>query len=353
MMHNGKIAFIICVNDDLYYQECLFYLNRLYLPKGYELEVYPVRQAQSIYQGYQQAMVQADAAYKIYMHQDVFLISPNFLNEMLDLFERHPRAGLAGVLGARQISQERRFYRSWDLGNVIGCSEKKAFQNKLDCCEAQAECLDGMLLMTKEDLPWREDVLKGWDFYDISQSLEYRKAGYEMWVPAQENPWCIHDCGYLNLTNYDEAQAEFLKIYGHALPDYSGQPLVYPSDYRERFQIMMEIKEQWKALLFLRQIHKVRDFMGKLEDERFFDTEMAVLKNILEILEEESRAKISEKYRFLFDCGSFSQSYQKYLKIKFWLRRKKYAPDDLGKCPQVTDEAKNVIGMHTMLEWRH
>ena len=174
-----------------------------------------------------------------------------------------------------------------------------------------------------------------------------------MWVPAQENPWCIHDCGYLNLTNYDEAQAELLKIYGHALPDYSGQPLVYPSDYRERFQLMMEIKEQWKALLFLGQIHKVRDFMEKLEDERFFDTEMAVLKNILEILEEESRAKISEKYGFLYDCGSFSQAYQKYLKIKFWLRRKKYAPDDLGKCPQVTDEAKNVIGMHTMLEWRH
>ena len=36
-----KIAFIICVNDECYYQECLFYIERLYLPEGVELEVYP------------------------------------------------------------------------------------------------------------------------------------------------------------------------------------------------------------------------------------------------------------------------------------------------------------------------
>ncbi len=349
-MHNRKIAFIICVNDEAYYQECLFYISRLRLPKGHELEVYPVRQAASIYQGYQQAMEQSDAEYKIYMHQDVFLIDPDFLNDMTGLFERRPQAGLAGVLGAAGVSGDRRFYRSWDLGNVIGCSEKKSFQNELDCRETQAQILDGMLLMTKADLPWRHDVLGGWDFYDISQSLEFAKAGYELWVLRQPQPKCIHDCGYLNLTGYDEAQAQFLKVYGSDLPDYSGQPLVYPPDYRERFKLMMEIKEQWKALLFLGQVQEVQKMLVKLEDERFFDTETAVLRNMLEILDQESKEGLPDRQGFLYDCGSFAQAYQKYLRVKFWLRRKKYAPDDLGSCPEASEAAKQVIYRHTMLE---
>lgn len=347
-MQNRKIAFILCVNDEVYYQECLFYINRLRLPEGFEAEIFPVRQADSIYQGYQQAMEQTDAEYKIYMHQDVFLINPDFLLEMVQLFERHPQAALAGVMGAGGISADRRFYRSWDLGNVIGCNEKKAFFNDLNRAEAKARILDGMLLMTRVDIPWRVDVLSGWDFYDISQSLEFGEAGYEIWIPAQRKPWCIHDCGYLNLTGYDDAEEEFLRVYGRRLPDYREQPMVYPPEYRERYALMMELKEQWKRLLFLGQIPKVQEMMTQLEDERFFDTELAVLKNILEILNEESAGNVASEQGFLYDCGSFAQANHKYLQIKFWLRRQKYAPDAAGSCPQVSAAAKRVIERHTM-----
>lgn len=349
-MRNRKIACIICVNDETYYKECLFYISRLCLPEGFELEVYPVRDAASIYQGYQQAMAQSDAEYKVYMHQDVFLIDRDILTDMISLFERHPRAGLAGVLGAGSVSKDRRFYRSWDLGNVVGCSEKKAFQNQLDCSERQAAVLDGMFLMTSKDLPWRQDALGGWDFYDISLSLEFQKAGYEIWIPQQPKPRCIHDCGYLNLTAYDEAWQAFLKVYRENLPDYGGQSPVYPQEYQERFQLMMEIQEQWKALLFLGEAQKVREMLKKLEDERFFDTETAVLKNILEILEQESKEGVAAPQGFLYDCGSFAQAYQKYLRVKFWLRRKKYAPDDAGSCPEASKAAQQVIRKHTMLE---
>lgn len=344
-----KIAFIICVNDECYYQECLFYIERLHPPEGVGVEVYPVREAASMCQGYQQAMEQSDAEYKVYMHQDVFLINQDFLINMQKLFEDHPKAGLAGVLGARQIPLKRRFYQSWDVGNVFGCNEKRAFHNELCKKEQRAAVLDGMLLMTRVDLPWREEVLSGWDFYDVSQSLEYQREGYEVWIPAQDQPWCIHDCGYLNLTDYDRAQEEFLSEYGQMMSDYSDQPLVYPPNYRDHFARMMEIKEQWKKLLFLGHIQELREMFQKLEDERFFDTEMAILKNILEIVAEESAAQLPVEQGFLYDCGSFAQAYQKYLQVKFWLRRNKYASDDLGSCPDVSIVARQVISKHTML----
>lgn len=344
-----KIAFIICVNDEVYFSECLFYIGRLHVPEGYEIEIYPLRGAKSIYEAYQQAMEQSDAEYKIYMHQDVFLVCPDMLKYLQQMFERHPRAGIAGVIGAGSISQDRKFFRSWDLGNVMGCSEKKAFHNELYKEESKAVILDGMFLMTRMDVDWRKDVLSGWDFYDISQSLEYWNRGYEIWIPAQHEPWCIHDCGYLNLTRYDEAQEEFLKVYGWELPDYSGQPLVYPSDFQGRFTIMMELKEQWKKLIFLGQIQEVWEMMQKFADERFIDTETVILRNILEILQEESRENLSADQGFLYDCGSFTQAYQKYMQVKFWLRRKKYAKDQTGNCPHVSEAAKKLIGFHTML----
>lgn len=124
--------------------------------------------------------------------------------------------------------------------------------------------------------------------------------------------------------------------------------MVYPPEYRERYALMMELKEQWKRLLFLGQIPKVQEMMTQLEDERFFDTELAVLKNILEILNEESAGNVASEQGFLYDCGSFAQANHKYLQIKFWLRRQKYAPDAAGRCPQVSAAAKRVIERHTM-----
>ena len=105
-MADNSIAFIICVNDETYFEECLFYINRLRLPDGYEAEVYPVRQAESIFQGYNMAMQQSEAQYKVYMHQDVFLIDKDIIRYFLNLFEQQPKAGIAGVLGTNRYSNE-------------------------------------------------------------------------------------------------------------------------------------------------------------------------------------------------------------------------------------------------------
>lgn len=345
-----SIAFIICVNDETYFEECLFYINRLRLPDGYVAEVYPVRQAQSIFQGYNMAMQQSQAQYKVYMHQDVFLIDKDMIRYFLKLFEEQPKAGIAGVLGTNRYSNERSFFRSWNLGNVLGCSEEKAFHNNLSEEPALAAALDGMFLMTSKDLPWREDVLSGWDFYDISQSLEFGRNRRQLWVLAGKKPWCIHDCGYLNLTGYDEAQEAFLEIYRKDLPDYAKRAPVYPQRYREKHALMMELKEQWKPLLFMGKLQEVRAAVPKVWDERFIDTELAIFRNILEILQKEERAGIPKEEGFLYDCGSFGQAQKKYLKTKFYIRRKKYAADDVGLCPSVSAAAMRVIRKHTMMQ---
>lgn len=349
--NQNKISFIICVNDEMYYEECLFYIERLHVPEGFTLEVFPVRQASSIYQAYNQAMKQSDAKYKIYMHQDVFLVYQDILLRFLELFQQYSEIGMAGVLGGRCIPENKYFYKAWDCGNVLGCSEKRAFHNELEKRRSRVVAIDGMFMMTQYDIPWREDVLNGWDFYDFSQSLEFAHRGYEVWVPTQEEPWCIHDCGYLKLSTYDERQEQFLRVYQKDFLNYSGQKEVYPLQYRQQFNLMMELKQQLKVLLFQNQEKEVRRIMEQVSDERFFDTELAVLKNILDIIEKEAAEGISQEDGFLYDCGSFLQAYRKYLEVKFELRRAKYASDmqSFKKGREISDVAEKIIRKHTML----
>ena len=54
------------------------------------------------------------------------------------------------------------------------------------------QAIDGLLMATQYDIPWREDLFQGFHFYDVSQSLEFQKAGYLIGIPNQANVWCIH-----------------------------------------------------------------------------------------------------------------------------------------------------------------
>lgn len=348
-MDTERIAFIICVNDEQSYEECTFYINRLLVPEGYEVEVFAIREAESIYKAYNYAMQQSKAKYKIYMHQDVLLIKQDILLRLVDMFEKNPKLGMLGLLGGTKISENRRFYRSWDAGNVLGCNDKKAFWNALGEDATQVWAVDGMFMMTQYDVPWREDVLDGWDFYDFSQSIEFADRGYEVWVPKQQAPWSIHDCGCLTLNAYDERQKRFLKIYQDKLPDYSEEQEVYPEEYRNRYALMMELKEQMKQLLFLGKEHEVRDTLTQIWDERFVDTEFVILKNILEILQRERQA--GEEHGFLEDIDSFEGAYEKYRAVKYRLWRQKYADENLqaDEWKRVSHTAEEVIKEHCLL----
>lgn len=349
-MNTERIAFIICVNDEKSYEECVFYINRLWVPDGYEVEIFAIREAESIYRAYNYAMQQSDAKYKIYMHQDVLLIKQNILLQLVDMFKKNQKIGMIGLLGGTNLPENRRFYRSWDAGNVLGCNDKKAFWNALGEDATRVWAVDGMFMMTQYDIPWREDVLDGWDFYDFSQSIEFAENGYEVWVPKQQEPWSIHDCGFLTLNAYDERQCKFLNVYQGKLPDYAKEPEVYPAEYRDRYALMMELKEQMKQLLFLGREDDVRTTLEQIWDERFVDTEFVILKNILEILQAERQA--GEKELFLDKVASFEEAYARYRSIKYWLWRQKYIGGSLqlGGLMEVPKSAIEVISEHSILQ---
>ncbi len=214
-MNAQKICFIMCVNDELYKKECISYLERLELPEGFECEIIPVEGACSMTSGYNQAMKQSDAKYKVYLHQDVFVIYRNFIHDIVRLFE-NPQIGMIGMVGNLEVEQTAVMWHGTRVGmlhsNSVYFADSYLFGN-VEGEYQNVQAVDGLLMATQYDIPWREDLFRGWDFYDISPSLEFRRRGYQVIVPHTDSPWCIHDDGFLNLERYYTEREVFLKEY--------------------------------------------------------------------------------------------------------------------------------------------
>ena len=221
-MNDKKICFIMCVNDELYEEECIRYIKRLHVPEEYEVQQLSVLGAKSMADGYNEAMQQTDAKYKVFLHQDVFIVYKNFIRDLLWIFDQDKEIGMIGMVGSPAMPAEGVMWADDRMGSLFTSNIKQAgpaLIGQVKMPYEQVEAIDGLLMATQADLPWREDIFDGWDFYDVSQSMEFRKKGYKVVVPHMEIPWCLHDDGYVNLERYFKWRDVFLKEYGDMLHD--------------------------------------------------------------------------------------------------------------------------------------
>lgn len=215
--NENKFCFIICTNNDRYLNECLLYLSLLEVPEGYETEVLTIHDAVSMTSGYNEGMNASDARYKIYLHQDTLIVEHNFLQKLLDVFSEDKNIGMVGMVGSPALSKDGVMWHGGRCGDFYRLEEIERIGatgiEKLKRGVQEVEAADGLLLATREDIPWREDILKGWDFYDVSQCLEFRRAGYRVVVPAQNPSWTIHACGTPAFRHYEENRRIVLENY--------------------------------------------------------------------------------------------------------------------------------------------
>lgn len=222
-----KIAFITCVNDESTYKETLHYISRLQVPKGYSYECVAVRGASAMTAGYQHAMCGTNAKYKVYLHQDVFIIHPNFMQTLVETFMAHPKLGMLGMVGGRRFSGTGTWWIDTDAyGGVYQVQDGKPCLNLFSKERTTQDdfekvvTVDGLLMATQYDVEWRTDLFKDWHFYDLSQCCEFIRQGYQVGVCSQHKgdafePWCLH-LGSGNFgEDWERERKVFLKAYSH------------------------------------------------------------------------------------------------------------------------------------------
>lgn len=100
MVNENKICFLICVNDNLFFEECVRYIQWLEVPDGVDVEILEIREAGSMASGYNEGMNSSDAKYKIYMHQDVFIVNRYFIYDIISIFKANMDIGVIGLVGS-------------------------------------------------------------------------------------------------------------------------------------------------------------------------------------------------------------------------------------------------------------
>lgn len=316
------IAFIICENNELYFEECKYYIEHLEVPAGYDIDVIGIWEADSMCAAYNLGMRSSDAKYKVYMHQDVFIRDSRFLEKTLRIFKEHPKTGMIGMAGGIGIPENGVVYSSWNVGKV-DCREPD-LSYVLLCGPNQTkdqtvDAVDGLLMMTQYDLPWREDLFSDFDFYDVSQAFEFRRAGYEIVVPYQEEPWVVHDCGFAKLTNYDRNRKICMEEYPEFFNVPEGEELFSSGEWD---QLSSQLAAAIRRMIDQGQWDEASQAIGIYHQSQMKSSELEMLATICEI--EQTDRRVSKRSSFLAQAGSCEAICRTYLSVRFLLHRMEF-----------------------------
>ena len=296
------IAFIICVNNELYFEECKYYIEHLEVPAGYDIDVIGIWEADSMCAAYNLGMRSSDAKYKVYMHQDVFIRDSRFLEIGI------PENG--GVYSSWNVGKVD--CREPDLSYVLLCGPNQTKDQTVDA-------VDGLLMMTQYDLPWREDLFSDFDFYDVSQAFEFRRAGYEIVVPYQEDPWVVHDCGFAKLTNYDRNRKICMEEYPEFFNVPEGEELFSSGEWD---QLSSQLAAAIRRMIDQGQWDEVSQTIGIYHQSQMKSSELEMLAIICEI--EQTDRRVSKRSSFLAQAGSCEAICRTYLSVRFLLHRMEF-----------------------------
>lgn len=304
-MNEKKVCFIFCSNDKLYTEECLYYINHLHIPEGYQVDALAIEGAVSMAAGYNEGMQASDAKYKVYLHQDVFIVNPDFIQDFIDIFRKDARIGMIGMIGSPRLPDSGIMWDDERCGAIYVPAYNKdpLFRAGGEDVLTEVEAVDGLLMITQYDIPWREDLFDKWDFYDCSQSQEFIRHGYRIVVPWMKEPWCLHDSTISYMTSYDGERQKFLQEY-----------------FAPEGKLMdaRQLRQQVDRLLRDREYDSIKTRLLSNKDTTEHDNDLAMICYLCTIHEREKEAGQPTLFTKIADVDELLE---RYTALKFYLRR--------------------------------
>lgn len=314
-----KICFIICATNKIYLDECIYYIQNLNCPKNIEIEIVCIKDAESMCAGYNEGMHYSNAKYKVYLHQDVFIQNPDFIEDVVRIFNKDSAIGMIGMVGGIGMPKNAVTYLAWNVGCVD--TKEPDVTYRMICAPDQdkdliVDAIDGLIMVTQIDIPWREDLFDNFDFYDVSQSFEMRRAGYKIIVPYQKVPWVIHECNYAKLENYDKNRQVCIREYGEFLTEEDGFDFVY---HKEWENLSEELSDAVKEMIERREWNQVRELLTSYHNYQMKNSRLE-LYSVLSALAAYDQEN-AEMPSFFEKNDTADEMTEKYWKTRFMLQR--------------------------------
>ena len=185
-----KIAVIVARQGEELPTELLMSIRLLEQPAGFTMELVEVEGRAGMAAAYGQAMEASAAKYKVYIDERVRILDPHLLVRIVRLFEKHADLGVLGVSGTKILPPDGiAFHSTRRIGALRLAEEGRTVSwGRVLGEEENVLAVDGFLMATQVDLPWREDLFYGAAFFDAAQCLEFRRQGLRSAVVGQEEP---------------------------------------------------------------------------------------------------------------------------------------------------------------------
>ena len=185
-----KIAVIVARQGEELPQDLLMSIRLLEQPAGFTMELVEVEGKAGMAAAYGQAMEASAAKYKVYLDERVRILDSHLLVRLVRLFEKHVDLGILGISGTKVLPPDGIAFHSTRRIGALRLAEGArtvAWGRVLGEME-NVLAVDGFLMATQADLPWREDLFHGAAFFDAAQCLEFRRHGLRAAVVGQEEP---------------------------------------------------------------------------------------------------------------------------------------------------------------------
>jgi hypothetical protein len=213
MVNHGEFLFIYagCEADCL---ESLKSVDALKVPSGYSLSKLVLPGGYHICDGYNFALRNSSAKYKVYLHPKIIILHQNFMSDVAALFTRYPRLGMLGVMGALKLPANGNWWEApGRCGKFRINGQLLEYPVEISSDYQPVQGIDGKIIITQYDIPWRSDLFTKPFFHDTAQCLEFIKAGYQVGVPCQNEPWCAYENPHDAIFLYEQAREVFVHEY--------------------------------------------------------------------------------------------------------------------------------------------
>jgi hypothetical protein len=189
-------------------------LAALKVPAGYKINKMILQGDFSIGEGYNFVLRNSSAKYKIYLHQNIIIVNHDFLHDVLSLFTRYSNLGMLGVMGAFKLPVNGNWWEASEkYGKLWFNQQLIEHPGKIIGDYQPVQVIDGKIMITQYDLPWRNDLFNKPYFHDTAQCLEFIKAGYQVGVPRQNQPWCAYEYTHDALLLHQQDREVFVNEY--------------------------------------------------------------------------------------------------------------------------------------------
>lgn len=188
-----KIAVLLHKSREGRYEICMESLRNMNWPDGYEAELFVITQDRPYAVQVNEIMMAADAKYKIYINDDLCLVHPQMIEEMLNLFQ-DDSIGMIGILGSTSLPVSGSVMDSpYKSGAVYIPSEKDLAELRFHETSEAADVrfLLPSLFATQRDVPWDEAYEKQY-YAVLAYCRGMEESGVRIVVPHPQEIWCTY-----------------------------------------------------------------------------------------------------------------------------------------------------------------